>query len=299
MKKRMLKLRDGKKIRTYIWDDVDQPRGMVQLIHGSLEHGKRYDELAKVFNDVGYVVVADDHRGHGETDGDMLGHVGVNITAQDMVNDLKEINAFYYKKFQLPVVVYGHSWGSYLARALISQKGIKVDKAIISGSGWETQLNTSLGLGFLKLLRIFKKDHEKSKLVFDITFKKFNKAFAKNSKTGMEWLSNDDKENNKFYNDKLRGEQFSISGYRALMGAAKLACKKHTLVETPNIDILIISGADDPVGKKSKGVTKFYNKLQKFADSNVTLKLYKGQRHEIHNDTKKENVFKDIKEFLK
>ncbi|CAM9137146.1 alpha/beta hydrolase [Mycoplasma todarodis] len=299
MKKRILKLRDGKKVRTYIWDNVDQPKGMVQLIHGSLEHGKRYDELANVFNKAGYIVVADDHRGHGETDDDMLGHVGVNVTAQDIVNDLKEINAFYYKKYQLPVVVYGHSWGSYLARTLISQKGVKVDKVIISGSGWETQFATSFGLGFLKMLRLFKKDHEKSKMVFNITFKKFNKGFAKNSETGMEWLSNDEKENNKFYNDKLRGDQFSISGYRALLGAAKLACNKHTLTETPNIDILIVSGADDPVGKKSKGVTKFYNKLKKFNDSNVTLKLYKGQRHEIHNDTEREVLFKDIEEFLK
>ncbi|WP_168380665.1 alpha/beta hydrolase [Mycoplasma todarodis] len=299
MKKRLLKLRDGKQVRTYVWDNVDQPKGMVQLIHGSLEHCKRYDELAKVFNKAGYIVVADDHRGHGETDSDMLGHVGVNITAQDVVNDLKEINDFYYKKYRLPVVVYGHSWGSYLARALISQKGVKVEKAIISGTGWESQFATSFGLGFLKFLRLFKKDHQKSKMVFDITFKKFNKGFEKNSDTGMEWLSNDKKENDKFFNDELRGDQFAISGYRALIGAAKLACNKHTLEETPNIDMLVVSGADDPVGKKSKGVIKFSNKLKKYTDVNLTLKLYEGQRHEIHNDTEKKVLFKDIQEFLK
>ncbi len=299
MKKRLLKLRDGKQVRTYVWDKVEQPKGMVQLIHGSLEHCNRYDELAKVFNKAGYIVVADDHRGHGETDHDMLGHVGVNVTAQDIINDLKEINTFYFKKYQLPVVIYGHSWGSYLARTLISQKGVNVDKAIISGSGWESQISTSFGLGFLKFLRLFKKDHEKSKIVFNITFKKFNKGFAKNSETGMEWLSNDNKENDKFYNDELRGEQFSISGYRALIGAAKLACNKHTLNETPDIDILIVSGADDPVGKKTKGVNKFYKQMKKHNNSNITLKLYEGQRHEIHNDTNKKTLFDDIQQFLK
>ncbi len=299
MKKKILKLRDGKELNIFIWDNVKNLKGVVQLIHGSLEHSKRYDELARVFNKSGFIVISDDHRGHGETDKDMLGHVGVNITASDIVNDLKEINEFYYKKYKLPMIIYGHSWGSYLARTLISQKGVHVEKAIISGTGWETQLTVSFGLGFLRFLRLFKKDHQKSKIANSITFKKFNNGFAKKSKTGMEWLSNNQKENLKFFNDKLRGDQFSISGYRVLLGAAKLACNKETLKRTPNIDILIASGADDPVGKKSKGVKKFSKKLNKYNESNIVLKLYKGQRHEIHNDTEKETFFKDIKEFLK
>ena len=64
---------DGKKICLYVWDDVASPCGVVQIVHGMTEHAARYEAFAKFLNAHGYIVVADDHRGHGGSDPETLG----------------------------------------------------------------------------------------------------------------------------------------------------------------------------------------------------------------------------------
>ncbi len=305
MKITNLKIRNGYKISIIKWE-IDNPIGVIQLVHGSLEHCSRYNELALFFNKLGFSVIGSDHRGHGQTaknNDEIFGHVGQNNNHKTIITDLMEVNLYIRKNNKkIPIVLFGHSWGSYLARCLIAIKQADFQGAIISGTGWESPILTSFALMFLKIQKLFAfgNDSKVSHLLHQLTFKKFNKPFATAESTGLEWVSNDKEEQLKFFNDELRGECFSIAGFKTLIGTAKQACSKKTIERTNSqLPILIISGTQDPVGGFGKGVLKLKRKLKKQRCQFITTKLYIDQRHEIHLDTNKKEYFQDLKKWLK
>jgi alpha-beta hydrolase superfamily lysophospholipase len=104
-------------------------------------------------------VVGDDHRGHGKRFENNLGHVGKNISHIEMVDDLVAINQFIQKTYPMnKIIVYGHSFGSFLARILISKPKVKVTGAILSGTGFENKFNTKFALGLIGLIKLFRGD---------------------------------------------------------------------------------------------------------------------------------------------
>ncbi len=104
---------DDTKLSCYLWDNVKNPKGVVQISHGMGEHLLRYDRFAKFLNENGYIVFGDDHRGHGltESDKDRGHHLGDIFS--DTVKDLVFINNYLQQKYQLPVLFFGHSYGSF------------------------------------------------------------------------------------------------------------------------------------------------------------------------------------------
>ena len=137
---------DGKKIFVHEWLDVAEPKGFVQIVHGMTEHGARYAEFAKYLNEHGYLVAADDHRGHGYTDPDSLGYSNCDNMFFDTVKDEGGLTDYYKAKYpDLKYFIFGFSYGSFLTQCYISKYGDKVDGAVIGGSNKKKDFEVYLG----------------------------------------------------------------------------------------------------------------------------------------------------------
>ena len=136
---------DGKEIFVHEWTQVEKPKGIVQIVHGMVEHGARYDQFARFLNESGFLVVADDHRGHGETDRATLGYCKGNMFF-DTVTDEGAITDYYREKYPaLKYFVMGFSYGSFLTQSYLARFGDKIDGAVIAGSNYKKDFEVYLG----------------------------------------------------------------------------------------------------------------------------------------------------------
>src|SRR5690554_3752508 len=127
---------DNTKLNCALWERVKEPKGVIQIIHGMNSHAKRYHDFAKKLNQNGYIVFADDHRGHGKTAGeDKLGQVGKD-NFNNCVKDQIEFTKTLKQKYNLPVQLFAHSYGSFLAQRCIQLAGDLIDGVILSGSAY-------------------------------------------------------------------------------------------------------------------------------------------------------------------
>jgi alpha-beta hydrolase superfamily lysophospholipase len=288
----------GKDIFVYKWYNKDvKCRGIVQIAHGASEHGKRYFEFAKVLTEAGFIVYANDHRGHGQTaiNKDELGFFsdedGWNIVVDDMHELTKIIKQ---ENDNIPVFLFGHSMGSFLTRSYILKYSKELDGTILSGTGY----NTSLELKFAILManREIKKNglKNKSDKLQKLTFGSLNKKF-KPSRTESDWLNRDEKEVDKYIEDELCGGIFTASCFRDLFNGLKEICSFENIKNiSKELPILMFSGDKDPVGKNGKGVLKVFNMFKKVGIKDVEMKLYKDGRHEMLNEMNREEVYADV-----
>ena len=136
---------DNKKIYIHEWLEVDAPNAIVQIIHGMAEHAGRYEKFAKFLNENGYLVVADDHRGHGKTDSETLGFCEGDMF-EDTVHDEGEITKYYKEKYpNLKYFVFGFSYGSFITQSYIGKYGELIDGAVIAGSNKKKDYEVYLG----------------------------------------------------------------------------------------------------------------------------------------------------------
>lgn len=292
-------LRDGTKLHMYEWKpkDMKKIKGVLQLVHGSAEHAKRYDDFAKYMVANDYAVVADDHRGHGKTakTKEDLGFFAEEDGWETIIDDLLEVTEYikihYPKK---PIVMLGHSMGSFMARHYIIKYGQNLKAAIICGTAYHNKLL----LKFAKM--IAKHDQkkygakEKDLKVYDLSYGKLNKRFKKEGATGVEWLSSDKKVQKAFKKDPLSGQVFSTSAFKDMFEGLLFINNKKNIKQGPkDLPIFFISGENDPVGNFGKGVKKVY-KLFKKHYTNLSFKLYRNARHEILNEAIKTDVYQDI-----
>ncbi|MBQ0045688.1 MAG: lysophospholipase [Mycoplasma sp.] len=288
---------DGKRIYCYLWDDVDKPIGIVQIFHGMAEHAKRYEELAKELNKAGYIVFADDHRGHGKTpeNGKKLG----TYEGKDIFIDTLKDEIFFSKmlkhKYSLPLYVLGHSYGSFLAQEYIT-KYDDYEKVIICGSAlMKGRLDVKFGLFLAWFLKLAASKKE-AKLIEKINYSNYNKMVKEGS-----WLNTDTKEVEKYYADDFNGKPLSNKFYFNMFNGFRHMYRRSAIKRIPkDKPIFLIAGENDPVGSMSKSVKALHDFYKKNNIKNVEMKIYKNARHEILNEPKiKQEVYKDIINFLK
>lgn len=295
MQEKFIKSFDGEDIYVYFWDDVDQPKGIVQIFHGMAEHAKRYDHFAKALNKAGYYVFADDHRAHGKTAKyEKLGTYNKKDVFYDTLRDEIFFSKMLKEKYHLPLYVLGHSYGSFLAQEYITQCN-DYDKIIICGSAFmKKRADLKFALLLAWNLKIFAKKKE-AKLIEKINYSTYNKLVGHGS-----WLNRDDKEVEKYYADPLNGKPLSNQFYFNMFNAFRHIYKKSALRKiSKEKPIFLIAGDHDPVGNMGKSVKDLYDFYKKL-NLNVELKLYPDARHEILNEpTIKEEVYQDIINFIK
>lgn len=287
---------DKEKIFVYVWDKVENPKGIVQIFHGMAEHAGRYDNFAKFLNKHGYIVVADDHRAHGKTAGSPE-KVGIyestsNLFYDTLIDEL-HLSKCLDKEYHLPIYVFGHSYGSFLCQAYI-EKGSHFKKAIICGSAlMKDRFDVKMGKLVSLLTMKCKGKNKPAKLVAKLSFGKYDKQV----KTGS-WLNTDESEVAKYYADpycgKVMSAKFYVDFFRTFDWIYK---KEHMNKISKKLPIFIISGKNDPVGNMGKSVNDLYKFYLNY-DLNVKMKQYENARHEILNEPIKETVYNDVLNFI-
>lgn len=268
---------DGKHIYVHEWNDVENPIGIVQIFHGMVEHGARYENFAKFLNKHGYIVIADDHRGHGNTDMESLGYTPGNMF-EDTIRDEKEIMDHCQKLYpNLKYFIFGFSYGSFLAQSFIGKYSYDIDGAVIGGSSYKKDLEVYLG----SLVSSFGDEKAPSELIRKLSFGAYEKKFDDG-----QWLSNDMENNLAYAKDHLANFTCSNRFYNDFFkGLKSLYTKNYIKGLRKNLPLLLVSGEDDPVGDMGKGVEKLYNFYTKKAGmTDVSLVLFPNSRHEFLNE---------------
>ncbi|MCM1289152.1 MAG: lysophospholipase [Corallococcus sp.] len=286
---------DGREVEMYVWDEVESPKGLVKIAHGMVEHSARYDDFAKFLNSRGYIVVMNDHRGHGLTaESDSLGFEDGDMWSNNVGDQIAILN-YCKEKYRLPMVMMGHSYGSFVTQAVIEENP-DVLGFILCGSNYMRGLQYKLCRTVAKSMCRNKGGRYPAQMIVNLSFKSYEKKFPGNNA----WLNRDESEVKKYNEDPLCTYICSANFYRTFMdGISKLYKKEYYGRIDVNKPILLIAGDADPVGVYGKGVSKlekFYAK--KVRVNNVTKRLYSGARHEILNETCKHEVYADVVEWL-
>lgn len=286
---------DGKEVQLYTWDEVKKPKAVVKIAHGMAEHSARYDEFAKYLNQRGYVVVMNDHRGHGLTaEKDSFGYEEGDMFGNN-VNDQLYILDYCREKYNLPLFMMGHSYGSFVTQAVV-ERHPNVSGYILCGSNYIKGASFTLcGLVARGMCR-HKGGRYSAELIVNLSFKSYEKKFDGTNS----WLNRDQSEVAKYNDDETCGFTCSANFYRSFMqGISKLYSKEQYSDINIDIPMLIISGGDDPVGNYGKGVAKlakFYT--DRVGVKDVTTHIYDNARHEILNELNKTDVFADVADWL-
>jgi len=287
---------DGTDIFVYKWLP-EHPKAVVQIAHGMAEHAGRYDRFAQKLVSEGFAVYANDHRGHGKTAGspDNLGYFADHNGWRRVVDDLRELTSELKGAHPgLPCFLFGHSMGSFLFRNYIFSDCSGISGVILSGTGNNPKLLISLG----KLVAAWqvksKGARGKTMLMHNMSFGSFNKAFRPN-RTDFDWLSRDNEEVDKYINDPFCGGVFTAGFYRDLMaGLEEIGCMDNIDKIRKDLPILLFAGDMDPVGNKGKAVKQVHDMYQKAGINDLTCRLYDGGRHEMLNETNRQEVFDDV-----
>jgi alpha-beta hydrolase superfamily lysophospholipase len=287
-----LKDPEGFEIFIYRWAPPPevQPKAVVQLAHGAAEHALRYERFARYLNQAGYLVYADDHRGHGKTAG-TLDKAG--IAGEDgwngMVRDLKMITECIQSDYpNLPLFFFGHSMGSFLGQRYIQLWGEELKGVVLSGTTGSLGDTSAMIAGMEQYIQAQGRNAPSE--LFGQMFAGFNAAFEP-IKTGFEWLSRDETEVQKYVDDPWCGFPFSNGLVMDMFkGAADIWSDESESRIPKNLPVLMISGALDPVGANTAAVNLLAQRYQAQGIRNLTVKFYEGARHELLNETNRDEV---------
>lgn len=298
MKRSEFTAHDGKKINVYVWDDVPSPVGTVQIFHGMGERAgvETYDYFAKEMNAMGYVVYADDHRGHGYTDEETPGYAKGDMFMDTVKDELGIADILIEKYPAAKHIVFAHSYGSFIAQQFISLCGKKIDGVILYGSAYMEKGTVRFGKFVASLGCDFKGPDSPGKLIDKLSFGIYNKKFSDG-----QWLAEDPDYAKSYYDDPMCGFVCSNNFYKCFFGGLlKLYTKKYAEGINKDLPVFIISGESDPVGNFGKAVKKLYEYYQKIGMKNVKMHLVKNSRHVILGEKKNRDSFiAEVKSFIK
>ncbi|MBO3725382.1 lysophospholipase [Actinomyces bowdenii] len=272
------------------------PRAVIQVVHGMAEHAARYGRFAAAAVEAGYAVHADDHRGHGLTTADQArGHLaerdGWELVVADLSMLLDRIRATYPG---VPVILMGHSWGSFLARDLAARRGQELTGLILLGAGSGAGTLTAPGMALASAESRMRGGSRPSRLLHALAFGPYRRHFAPN-RTEVDWLSRDPAEVDRYVADPLCGF-VTTSGFflDLLAGMAAISTREHARSMPPGLPMLLASGDRDPVGAMGAGVRRVATMYRHAGVREVALTLYPGARHELLNETNRGQVTADL-----
>ncbi len=273
---------DGSDIAVYRWTGDQAPHAIVQIAHGMGEHAGRYRRLAEALTGAGYVVYANDHRGHGKTAGsaDRHGDLGPGGWS-GLVGDLGDLGATARREHPgVPLVLVGHSMGSFAAQGYLLDHSADVDGAVLSGT---TAIDVvAPGIDPTK----------------EVDLSAFNAAFEP-ARTEYDWLSRDPDEVDAYVADPACGFGLNpqatasmLDGLTDTGDAARLAGIR------PDLPIYLLSGDADPLAGGGALIELVADRYRQAGVKDVTVALYPEARHEVFNETNRDEITADLVTWL-
>lgn len=294
---------DGKaKIHAIAWSPEERPiLGVLQIIHGMVEHIDRYDEFARFLAEHGIVVVGNDHLGHGTTaeskeDYGFFHEIDGNQIVLKDIHQLKKLTCAQYPK--VPYFMLGHSMGSFLVRQYLCLLGSGIDGAVIMGTGNPSMASLRFGKALCWVLGKIFGQHHRSRLIDAVIFGGYQKKFQP-CRTPYDWHTKDTKLVDAYAADERCTFRFTVNGYFNLFTSIEGASAQENLQRMPKkLPILFASGWEDPVGNFGKGVEEVRLRFKEVGMEDLTWILYENDRHEILNETDRDKVYQDIYAWL-
>ena len=292
---------DGKtKIRAFYWFKKDIVKiGILQIVHGMCEHMERYEDFINYMANNGFVVCMHDQLGHGSSSlPENYGFFADENGSEYVLQDILTLNIKTKETFKkLKIFMLGHSMGSFFARWFVERYPDYVDGAIFMGTSGPNPMATS-GIVLINIIKAIRGGKYRSKLVNNLSVGGYTKLIE-NPQTPHDWISTKRETVEKYAADSRCTFIFTVSGYKDFITVMQHVNKEEWAKKiNKELPILMVSGAQDPVGDFGKGVTIVYNTLKEAGHENVAMKLYEGMRHEPLNEIENEQVYNDIKDWL-
>jgi len=281
--------------RSFAATDKSKIRAIFQIAHGMAEHGDRYDDFAIYLAEQGFAVYIIDHAGHGKScSPDDWGYFGERDGWSGVVSDSKLLTDIARNENPgLPVILFGHSMGSFIARIYAERYGTDLAGAIFCGTSGANPV-AGIGIAFAGLIAKLRGSHYRSPLLDTMAFGAYNKRIE-NVRTKFDWLSVNYENVDTYMADQACGFLFTAAGFKDVSTLLSKANSPQWYNNLPKeLPILLIAGEEDPVGLYGKGVRQVEQLLRERGQINVECKLYSGLRHEIHNEDCKQNVYADV-----
>jgi len=287
---------DGTPLHLSQWKTGAAPRAVVQVVHGMSEHAGRYDGLAQTLNEAGYAVYANDHRGHGKTaaTSEDLGYLGDGAGWRTCLDDLAIVQQRIVADYPgVPLVLLGHSMGSFLAQQFAGEYGGTLAGLVLSGSYRETPLVARGGALVARLERLRLGRRGRSDLIHALTFGSFNRRFAP-TRTAFDWLSRDEAEVDRYVADPLCGVRPSVQLWIEVLDALAAG------LPTPpaRLPVCVMVGERDPVCAGDATALKLVASFIDAGVDRIAQCVYPDARHELFHETNREEVARDLISWL-
>lgn len=284
--------------------DFGRCRAVLQIAHGMIEYIERYEDFAHFVTEHGCLVVGHDHIGHGQSvvTQDEWGYFCEDHPSDVLVEDMHTLRTMTQERYaDCPYFMLGHSMGSYLLRKYLSVKNTdRLAGAVLLGTGYVPAVSTGFGIRVVNLMSKFTGWHYRSRLVAWLSFgRPYRKYDLLGKNPGNSWLTKDVEKVKQYYATPCCSFFFTINGYLGLYEAVQFAGKKENAKRiSGRLPLLILSGADDPVGNNGVGVRKVCEMYREAGIRDITCKLYENDRHEILNETDRQMVYRDIMDWM-
>lgn len=286
----------GQWLSKTVWTPEGDVHAVVQIAHGMAEYIDCYDETAKRLNQAGILVTGNNHLGHGGQ-AERLGWFGTG-GFDALVEDLHSVRLETQKAYPgVPYFLLGHSMGSFVVRnyCLRHEKGLR--GVILSGTGHFSPSLLVPGLLIANVLCLFGAGQKPARLLEAMSFAGYNRDWSP-VRTPKDWISRNTDKVDRYVADPLCGFTFTNAAYRDMFrGLQNLYPGKLSSMEK-DVPVLLYSGENDPVGGRGAGVRKVAEELKAAGVKDVTVKLYEGGRHEMHNEPNREEVWQTLIDWL-
>ena len=274
----------------------EEIKGVVQISHGMSEHKERYYDFMEYLKNQGYVVVINDHRGHGSSvkNKEDLGYFYTEDISY-IINDLYDVTKYIKNKYKdKKIYLFSHSMGTLVARGYIQKYDNEIEKLVLCGPPTKNEL-TKFAIKLSQVSKYINKDTKPSKLLNKLTFGSYNRGNTINN----EWLSKSIDNVNNYNEDELCGFIFTGNGFINLYKLMDNAfCRENYKMQNKSLPIFVIAGSKDPVIQDEKKFLELVDFLKELGYKDVTSKLYKGLKHEILNEEEKNIIYKDVLDFF-
>lgn len=292
--------KSGGRIHGCRWEPKGQPIGVVQIVHGIAEHIERFEPVAIYLNSLGYVVVAEDHMGHGRSIGDDCPQGYFHGGWFAAVEDTRTLMRYSMSKYAgIPYFLIGVSMGSFMVRTLLAKyPDSGISGAVICGTAWQDRALLYTGRKACNLACRLSGEKLPSPMLQRLLFGGYNRGIRK-PRSSNAWLCRDDDVVRCYDEDPLCGFAATAGLYRDMMeGLIYIQDPQYIAAMEKSLPLLLIAGAQDPVGNYGKGVLACAKAFGEAGMEQVTVKLYPEDRHDVLNELDKLTVWTDLSHWM-